>query len=240
MGPQHAQREFRGNLVGETAVENVCRVFVVEDGSILCSGLCHALSGNNLIEVVGTEHDNWRILESIRRIAPDVVIMILATDTILARVRQVRDMAGESVAVLVIGDPEALDADSVAAGASGTISWRATATEVSLAIMAATTGTAELPSGFWSLRGEAQDRVRLSNREMEVMQRATEGLTNSSIARSLCLSEATVKTYWRRIFKKLDVHDRTKAVTIAMNMGILPSTVERSPRCTRTASSARA
>lgn len=210
-----------------TAAGNTCRAFVVDDGSILFSGLFQALSDSNSIEVVGTEHDNWRLLELVRRITPDVVIVPLAGDGVLSLIPQVRDAAGEPVAVLVVGEPGPLVADSIVAGASGTISWRATASDVSLAVMAAVEGNDELPTELgdhlsWSLRRANNETIRLSNREMEVMQRATEGLTNSSIARSLSLSEATVKTYWRRIFKKLDAHDRTTAVTIAMTRGIFP------------------
>ncbi|GAB2738097.1 helix-turn-helix transcriptional regulator [Amycolatopsis magusensis] len=225
-----------------------CRVIAVNDGSILCSGLFQALADNAMIDVVGIDHDNWRVVELVGRIDPDVII-ILAGGGTPALIRQLRGTAGVSTAVLVVGDSGPLVAESVLAGACGTISPGANATDVSLAVMAAMAGTAVPPVSLVghlaaSPRWVGKELIRLSNREMEVMQRATEGLTNSSIARSLSLSEATVKTYWRRIFRKLDAHDRTMAVTIAIKLGILPqaghrppadhrpAAAEGSPRCT--------
>lgn len=220
-----------------------CRVVAVNDGSILCSGLFQALSDNNLIDVIGIDHDNWRVLELVDQIGPDVIIVTLSGEGVPALVRRLREAAGESTAILVVGNSGPLAAESLLAGASGAISPRANATEVSLAVMAAMAGTAVPPGSLAedlasSTRRVGKNLVRLSNREVEVMQRATEGLTNSSIARSLSLSEATVKTYWRRIFRKLDAHDRTMAVTIAIKLGILPqashrpAAPERSPQCT--------
>jgi LuxR family maltose regulon positive regulatory protein len=63
----------------------------------------------------------------------------------------------------------------------------------------------------------------LSERELEVLQLMAEGLTNPEIASRLFLSLHTVKTHARNIYGKLDVHNRTQAVTSARALGILPS-----------------
>ena len=64
----------------------------------------------------------------------------------------------------------------------------------------------------------------LSERELEVLQLISEGLTNPEIASRLFLSPHTVKTHARNIYSKLGVHNRTQAVTSARAWGILPST----------------
>jgi LuxR family maltose regulon positive regulatory protein len=64
----------------------------------------------------------------------------------------------------------------------------------------------------------------LSERELEVLQLITQGLTNREIASRLYLSLNTVKAHTRNIYGKLAVHNRTQAVTTARALGILPST----------------
>jgi DNA-binding NarL/FixJ family response regulator len=49
------------------------------------------------------------------------------------------------------------------------------------------------------------------------------GLSNAEIGRELFIGEATVKTHLQRLFAKLDVDDRTRAVTVAIERGLLPS-----------------
>jgi len=61
----------------------------------------------------------------------------------------------------------------------------------------------------------------LSDREIDVLRRVAQGAANKEIARALSLSEDTVKGHMRSIFSKLDVTDRTQAVTVAHRRGII-------------------
>jgi DNA-binding NarL/FixJ family response regulator len=63
----------------------------------------------------------------------------------------------------------------------------------------------------------------LTPREVEVLGAVARGLSNAEIGRALFIGEATVKTHLLRVFAKLGVDDRTRAVTVAMERGILPS-----------------
>ena len=63
--------------------------------------------------------------------------------------------------------------------------------------------------------------VTLSPRETEVLGLVSQGLSNPAIARRLFLGEATVKTHLLHAFEKLQVSDRTRAVTRAMELGLL-------------------
>jgi DNA-binding NarL/FixJ family response regulator len=71
------------------------------------------------------------------------------------------------------------------------------------------------------------DRLRapgheaLSAREIEILEHVARGQTNKEIGSALFISEATVKTHLLHIFAKLDVQDRTQAVTVALERGIL-------------------
>lgn len=63
--------------------------------------------------------------------------------------------------------------------------------------------------------------ISLSNRETEVLRLVGQGNSNASIALALFLSEATIKTHLLHTFEKLGVSDRTRAVTLAMELGLL-------------------
>jgi DNA-binding NarL/FixJ family response regulator len=69
------------------------------------------------------------------------------------------------------------------------------------------------------MRASAQEA--LSVREVEVLLEVADGLSNKAIGRSLHISEATVKTHLLHIFAKLGVEDRTAAVTVALERGII-------------------
>ena len=62
----------------------------------------------------------------------------------------------------------------------------------------------------------------LTEREVQVLAAVARGLSNPEIGRRLHIGEATVKTHLLRVFTKLEVDDRTRAVTVAMERGILP------------------
>jgi DNA-binding NarL/FixJ family response regulator len=64
-------------------------------------------------------------------------------------------------------------------------------------------------------------QIPLTAREKDVLNAVADGLTNAEIGRRLVIAEATVKTHLLRLFAKLDVNDRTRAVVVAMERGLL-------------------
>ncbi|MFD5555510.1 LuxR C-terminal-related transcriptional regulator, partial [Streptomyces sp. NPDC127068] len=63
--------------------------------------------------------------------------------------------------------------------------------------------------------------VALTARERDVLSAVADGLSNAEIGRRLAIGEATVKTHLLRVFAKLDVSDRTRAVVVALERGLL-------------------
>jgi DNA-binding NarL/FixJ family response regulator len=61
----------------------------------------------------------------------------------------------------------------------------------------------------------------LTPREVEVLRAVSRGLSNAEIGRELFIGEATVKTHLIHVFEKLEVSDRTRAVTLALELGLL-------------------
>ncbi|MEU6647188.1 response regulator transcription factor [Saccharomonospora sp. NPDC046836] len=200
-----------------------CKVFVFDDGSVIARGMIVGLNACDLIDVVGTAHGRPRAVDLVREARPHAVITTTHRDT-LALVTEMREAVGDTVAVLTIGEPGPLVIDLLSTGAVATLPWQVSVEQLSREIIAAVQQSRFRSSTVdqlaKSMRRTGPDAVRLSRREIQVLRRAAAGQTNSRVARELSLSEATVKTYWQRIFKKLEVNDRTTAVTMAMTRGM--------------------
>jgi DNA-binding NarL/FixJ family response regulator len=128
--------------------------------------------------------------------------------------------AHPSAAVLVIGvdDDPMLVTAAMAAGARGFL--RADLAREDLAIALAHALSGELPGG--SARSVlTQRRVALTERELQVLRGMCEGKSNGEIGRELYLSEDTVKTHARRLFRKLGVNDRAHAVASGFRLGLV-------------------
>ncbi|SCF76298.1 regulatory protein, luxR family [Streptomyces sp. Ncost-T10-10d] len=112
----------------------------------------------------------------------------------------------------------------VEAGATGYLLKDATRDQLVEAIHSASRGeTALAPRAAQRLvaRTRQPASVALTPRESEVLDAVADGLPNAEIGRRLFIGEATVNTHLLRIFAKLDASDRTHAVVVAMNGGIL-------------------
>jgi DNA-binding NarL/FixJ family response regulator len=95
--------------------------------------------------------------------------------------------------------------------------------EIVQAIRSAAVGRATLSAQAAShlMARNRSDAPSLSRREMEVLEQVAKGSTNGEIAKSMRISEATVKTHLLHIFEKLGVNDRTAAVTTALERKLL-------------------
>lgn len=121
-------------------------------------------------------------------------------------------------AVVVFGSPD--DSSSItaaiAAGARGFLRWDATAPEL-LLLLADSPGGAQIPAA----RTSADRRPVLTEREMQVLQGMSRGKSNGEIGEDLFLSEDTIKTHARRLFKKLGARDRAHAVAVGFRRGFV-------------------
>ena len=76
--------------------------------------------------------------------------------------------------------------------------------------------------GTFNGNPQAREALGLSERELEVLQKLAEGISNKEIAAQLHLSPNTVKTHLARVFEKLGAKRRTDALNRARELGILP------------------
>ncbi|MGH8915391.1 MAG: LuxR C-terminal-related transcriptional regulator, partial [Acidimicrobiia bacterium] len=129
-----------------------------------------------------------------------------------------------NVLILTTYDTDADITRAVEAGATGYLLKDATREELMNAVRLAARGESVLSPKVASRvlgRMRAPAEEMLSTREVEVLLEVADGLSNKEIGRSLHISEATVKTHLVHIFAKLGVEDRTAAVTVALERGII-------------------
>ncbi len=118
-------------------------------------------------------------------------------------------------------------AAAIAAGACGFLAKEGSPTGFSSAVAGALAGR-DLVGARQSLRGVSYGSayatlapVSLTERELQVLRGMASGRSNAEIGRSLYLSEDTVKTHARRLFRKLGVNDRAKAVALGFRQGLV-------------------
>lgn len=204
------------------------RILVADDHPIVRDGLVALLGSQQGIEVVGTAADGAEALAQVRRLSPDVVLMDLrmpGLDGVVATERITADHPQTRILVLTTYDTDADITRAVAAGATGYLLKDTPLAQLSEAIRAAARGETVLAPPVAArlvsaMRAPVTDR--LTPREVQVLAAVAGGATNAEVGRALFIGEATVKSHLLHVFAKLGVDDRTHAVTVAMQRGLLP------------------
>jgi DNA-binding NarL/FixJ family response regulator len=206
----------------------VIRVLVADDHPIVRSGIVALLESADDLEVVGTAGTGLEAVELALQLRPDVVLMDLRMPGIEGDEATARILAADSgirVVVLTTYETDASILTAIEAGASGYLLKAAPQEEILAGIRSVARGEVALAPSIAAMLVNRVKRpvVTLSARETEVLALVAQGLSNPAIAKQLFLSEATVKTHLLHAFEKLEVSDRTRAVTKAMELGLLPS-----------------
>lgn len=123
-------------------------------------------------------------------------------------------------------EESAIVVKAVSQGAAGFLSKEAAEEEITAAIVAVAAGASVLSPSLQAgmvahLRNAAPERSLLSSRERQLLELAADGVTTAEIAARLSLSPNTIKTYWARIYEKLNVRDRASAIATALRLGEL-------------------
>ncbi|HNZ14065.1 MAG TPA: response regulator transcription factor [Anaerolineaceae bacterium] len=210
------------------------RVLICDDQEIVCEGLQRILDTDGEINVVGTVHNGLEALEMVERLQPDLVLMDLKMSVMngVVATRKIRERYPEiRVLVLTTYDDDEWLFDAIRSGAAGYLLKDRPREELINAIKGTMAGKTYIdPSVAGKVlinvaqnmpRQQPPVEISLSEREQEVLQLMTQGLSNADIAGRLFLSEGTVRNYTSAIFSKLNVSDRTQAVILALRYGLV-------------------
>jgi len=197
---------------------------VVEDHAIVRSGIVALVECETDMSVVGEATDGADALSAFRRCEPDIVLMDLQmpkVDGVEAILKIRGEFPQARILVLTMHRGDALATRALRAGAAGFVVKTALRQELIEAMREVHAGRRYVPVGVAvEIAKHIGDEV-LSEREIQVLRLVADGVANRQIASKLTMSEDTVKGHLKRIFAKLEAHDRAQAVAIALRRGLL-------------------
>lgn len=203
---------------------NPIRVLVADDHPLLREGIAAVLAGQADIDLVGEASDGREALECFRQLRPDVTLMDLqmphmnGIDSILA-IRSECPDARIAILTTYRGDVRALHA--IQAGAQAYLLKSTLRKELVETIRSLAAGKRHIPPEIAADLAQHIGQQCLSPREVEVLQAAALDYSNRDIALQLRITEDTVKGHMRLIMDKLRANNRTHAVAIAVQRGVL-------------------
>ncbi|MEW5870353.1 MAG: response regulator transcription factor [Chloroflexota bacterium] len=210
-------------------------LLLVDDQPILRQGLRLLLQMEPGLHVAGEAGNGQEALQAYERLLPDVVLMDIRMPVLdgVAATQQMRQRWPDcKIIILTTFDDDAYVFEGLRAGALGYLLKDVSTQELATAIRTVNEGGAliepsiarKVLAEFSRLpaapRGEAPGGPEApTERELEILRLAAQGLTNRQIAGELYLAEGTVKNYFSAVFQKLGVQDRTQAVLAAQQRG---------------------
>ncbi len=200
------------------------RVLCVEDHPIVREGLRAVLSSQPDMEVVALGVNGAQALTLFQQHRPDVTIMDLKMPVMggiqaLEEIR--REFPSANIIVLTTYDGDEDVFRAIRAGAATYLLKESLGEELLSAVRAVHHGDRPIPNYVAARLAERIGKPSLTPRETEVLERMARGLRNKEIGFDLKISQETVQVHVKNILSKLDVHDRTEAVAIALRRGII-------------------
>lgn len=200
------------------------RIMVVDDHFVVRIGLTAAVNAEPDMLVVAEAEDGPQAIERFRQYRPDVALMDLRLPG-LSGVETTHVICREfdSASIIILstyGGDESIHR-ALQAGAKAYLLKTTSHDDLLTAIRVVYSGRKYLPPEVAAQLAERLPNSELSAREMEVLQLIAKGLSNREIANALSVTEGTIKFHVINILNKLGANDRTMAVTLALQRGII-------------------
>jgi DNA-binding NarL/FixJ family response regulator len=211
------------------------RVLLADDHQLVRTGFRVILEIEDDIEVVGEASDGKQAVYLAERLDPDVILMDVEMPGMdgLEATRRITAAGGPSVLILTTFDRDEYLFSALQAGASGFLLKNGTPEALTDAVRVLARGDALLAPEITrrviatfarpgvSPGSDPRRLSELTPREHEVLVLLAGGATNAEIAAQLQLGETTVKTHVSRVLMKLGARDRTQAVVLAYELGVV-------------------
>jgi DNA-binding NarL/FixJ family response regulator len=199
-------------------------IVTADDHPLIRDGLAAVLRAESGLQVVAEAANGEEAIEAYARLHPDIVLMDLrmpVMDGLTATRAILADDPNARIIVLTTYDGDEDIHRALAAGARGYILKDMMRTDLVGAIRAVHRGQRGIPAPVAARLAEHTPRIGLTPRELEVLRLVADGLSNAQVAERIGRTEGTVKVHLKNILQKLDVKDRTEAVTTALRRGFI-------------------
>ncbi len=219
------------------AEDFMIRVLIVATSPVVRAGLSALLTTNSQIsQIIVVGNTSNLDTEEIEQLQPDVVLLDLSGNSqasVWDKLLQLQQQEYSSSIILLTDEPEDISLGvALRAGVKGILKESSTESEIIAAVEAVTSGLIVLDPDAIEytlalVEATGQQKVllppteALTPREIEVLEMLGSGMGNKPIAKSLNISEHTVKFHLSSIFQKLGVSTRTEAVTVGVRLGLI-------------------
>jgi DNA-binding NarL/FixJ family response regulator len=205
------------------------QIYIVDDHSLFRDGLISLLEADGH-EIVGQAGDGLTAVEEVPRLKPDLILMDINMPRMngIDALRQIKVLFPQAkVIMLTVSEDETNLVNAIRAGADGYLLKHLNAREFLEMVNGLERGEAAITRKMTMrlikhLATEPdEERISLSERELEILRLVASGKSNQAIADHLSISDNTVKYHLKNILQKLGVGNRTEAVMLAMQQGLL-------------------
>jgi two-component system, NarL family, response regulator len=204
--------------------QKAIRILIVDDHPVVQAGLTSMLMTHSSVEVVGAASNGKEALAMVRQHMPDVMLLDLRMSgmTGIEVLHALREMkVGTRAIVLTSFETDENIYRAFEAGALGYLLKDTSQRLMMEAIATVHVGRRYIPSEIAARLAERMMRSSLTAREQHILQMLAKGLTNKQIGCALSISDNTVRNHLNSIMEKLEVADRTEAVTVGLQQGII-------------------
>lgn len=203
---------------------NPIRVLCADDHPLVRKGIAALLVNESDMVLVGEAGNGREAVEMFRRLSPDVTLMDLRMPQMdgLAALKEIRqDFPDARIIALTSYDGDQDIYQAIDAGVRGYLLKEMVHSDVLRAIRTVHAGKRLIPQEVAERLSDYFPQIALTPREVEVLAFVAKGMANKDIAERLGTASGTVKMHVQNILAKLGAADRTHAVTIAIERGIL-------------------
>jgi DNA-binding NarL/FixJ family response regulator len=204
--------------------EKIIRILIADDHYVVRMGLLALVNTETDMKVIGEASDGNQAVDMFAKLKPDLVLMDLrmpAKDGITATMEICGKYPQARVLMLTTYDGDTDIHRAIQAGAQGYVLKNSTGDDLIPALRAVAAGQKWIPREISTRLAARKSFEELTPREVEVLQQMARGLANKEIGEVLKITEYTVKDHLKNILGKLRVADRTEAVTVALQRGII-------------------
>jgi DNA-binding NarL/FixJ family response regulator len=204
--------------------ESKTRILVADDHYVVRMGVISIINNEPDMEVVAEAANGMQAIELFKKHQPDLVLLdsrMPLKSGVQAAKEILQQLEAARILMLTAFDGDEDIHKAIVAGAQGYVLKSATGEQLVPALRAVAAGKKWIPAEVAERLAKRKEFESLTPRELEVLHELAKGLANKQIADVMNISQHTAKWYLKNILTKLHVADRTEAVTVAIQRGLI-------------------